>query len=781
MRPALLCLVALLATLAGNRVVESQRALPAKLQRCYSNDGRFVPSLPLNLQVVLDVLRKIERQTFTSLTMRTLSTALLKRFKLDGIVYSDDLPEREGVLRYAARGSQRAKNLMVERLIPGGDPTLVPEAYLRPDELCLLHFALSSTVWQRYDDTEEASCKPQLAERSAKEMSYRSISTPADRCPKESGVVLTRYNTVALGTVLAAIAAALEPQLVKTRLLLELPVDPDRAELEEDDFLVSREQVVNDRSSMWLQTVGITDTQIDNAWAATVAGDLAELAVYQGPLYESRMYLGATGFWNSTISPRVFYFWHDYDHFDFTRAEIIGGIDGLVIAKNLDKWLQRFGSLRLSQVLDMYYSEGGVVFDRKVKACRRADQFPLVGPKSTLEEQTYAASQVLAYLNSIAAMSDAALQGIVVNAVEHFVRYTEQSLFLEEQCRGPVKRAPRLELVLAFDGSWTRDYTSDFLAVLVEDFDVSAYGSRIGMVHGETGQWLLNVTSSPSDAHRAIYLLKNIEWPTDMKLHLVFESVLGYLDGFWAEKRHSKTIGDMGQAVVLLAPRITMSKAEVDLALSALRRLKDRHPEVYFLYYTCDSRVDALKRLVLSDEDQIVKTLRVDDISRLLAKVPMTLRPVGCNPNVPGVRLQLEDYVDPGESNVYRLHPDRRIKTKRVVVTLHGVGYGTLRVCWWNQWRATSKRTGTYCKALPLHGDVSLSDYNTCDENGNCPNTYIQVSNVTSLTKCTEFGCRSPEQVRYIIRMENFQCSVANAVYANVFLTAAALVIFTAF
>ena len=52
------------------------------------------------------------------------------------------------------------------------------------------------------------------------------------------------------------------------------------------------------------------------------------MAVYQGPIYGERMFLGATGFWNSTMRPRIYYVTHKYDNLDVTRAEIIGGIDG---------------------------------------------------------------------------------------------------------------------------------------------------------------------------------------------------------------------------------------------------------------------------------------------------------------------------------------------------------------------------------------------------------------------------------------------------------------------
>ena len=89
-----------------------------------------------------------------------------------------------------------------------------------------------------------------------------------ERCPKEGGVVLTRYGTVALGSVVAAIAAALEPQIVKTRLLMTMPLEEEQHDV---DVFLSRESI-SSRRSMWLKSVAISDTQVDNVWIATIAG-----------------------------------------------------------------------------------------------------------------------------------------------------------------------------------------------------------------------------------------------------------------------------------------------------------------------------------------------------------------------------------------------------------------------------------------------------------------------------------------------------------------------------
>ncbi|XP_058801781.1 uncharacterized protein LOC131670302 [Phymastichus coffea] len=778
MRAPSTLLLGLAILIIGESAVESFRALPNHLRECYRGDGSFAPKLPLNLRAILDVLRKVERRTRTSLTIRTLSAALVKRYKLDGVTYSGELPAREGVLRFAANGAQRAKQRIVQELMPGDDALLPADALTR-DERCLLHFAMSNTIWVHSESREESFCAPGPNERSlgnvapARSRSVRSIAAMADQsfdprshfCPKEGGVILSPYNTLALGSVVSAVAAALEPQRIKPRLLLDMPVDEDDGDVE---FVVPRDQI--DRS-MWLQSMASSEVQIDNVWIATISGELAELVIYQGPIYDDRMYLGSTGFWNSTIRPRIFYISHRTNNFELTRAEIVGAVDGLIIAKNMDSWISKFANLRLSQVLDMYYSDKGMVFDRNVKACQRGMQFPRVAPKVVMEEQTYAASQVLAYLNSKAAMTTQALQRIVARAVNSFSKYTDDYLFTEVQCRGRRRRQNKVELVVAFDGAWTRSYTADFLAALLDDFDVSIYGSRMGIMHGESGQWLRNMTDSPTDLYRTIDQLSTFSWPRKLELAAVFQSIQKYLDDSWERLIQNHTVANLGQAVVLLVPRITLDTEETQLAMTALKKLKSKHPETHFLYYTHASKVEMLRKFLLTEEDRIVDSMEIDDISRILATVPMTLRSAGCNKNLPGVRLQFEDYIYPSETIIYRLHPQWRIRAKRVPVTFHGVGYGTMTVCLWNQHKMNLKQTGKRCKALSLYGEISLENDYQCEENNKCPSTYFQIKNVTTNTRCAELDCRTPDQVRFIVRTESFQClSTSTTIYANLFL-----------
>jgi hypothetical protein len=101
------------------------------------------------------------------------------------------------------------------------------------------------------------------------------------RCPVEDGVVYTsRWGTVSPGTVLAAVAAALEPQEVEISLLL---TKPDQA---------------NDTDKMEkfdrYKTMPLS-VQVHNTWAATLAGKVAVDSLLAGPVTATRYGMDGPG------------------------------------------------------------------------------------------------------------------------------------------------------------------------------------------------------------------------------------------------------------------------------------------------------------------------------------------------------------------------------------------------------------------------------------------------------------------------------------------------------
>lgn len=188
------------------------------------------------------------------------------------------------------------------------------------------------------------------------------------QCPVENGVMRTIWGAVSVGPLITGIAAGLSPQTVAIRELLTL----------------SRS---NDQMARQVQ-VGF----VDNRWAATLSGDLAEVALLQGPVSQ-QIQVGGPGGWNSTSIPR-WYFLSQRDRLEMTDAEIRGDLDGLVLALNVESYRSRAQNLRLSQLLDMYYSQRGV-FSSNVSSCNRALNFAQVAPLAMMQAQTTAFSAVL--------------------------------------------------------------------------------------------------------------------------------------------------------------------------------------------------------------------------------------------------------------------------------------------------------------------------------------------------------------------------------------------------
>lgn len=197
-------------------------------------------------------------------------------------------------------------------------------------------------------------------------------SNAISQCPVENGVLQSPWGAFAGGTVIAGLAAGLERQQVNIRDLV--------GEDHMGHYRLARQQV------------GIT---VDNRFAATLSGDIAEAVLHQMP---NTVQVGANGAWNNSAVPH-WYFLSQRERLEMTDAEIRGGIDGLTLATNILQWRERAQNLRLSQVLDMYFSQRGIFGmtndETSVRACNRRNLFPLVAPMQRLRDQSFAFTTVL--------------------------------------------------------------------------------------------------------------------------------------------------------------------------------------------------------------------------------------------------------------------------------------------------------------------------------------------------------------------------------------------------
>lgn len=64
----------------GICLTESQFRIPNELKKCYVNNNIQDFHLPMNIRVLLDIIRKAERHTYTTMDMKTMSSSLMHRY-----------------------------------------------------------------------------------------------------------------------------------------------------------------------------------------------------------------------------------------------------------------------------------------------------------------------------------------------------------------------------------------------------------------------------------------------------------------------------------------------------------------------------------------------------------------------------------------------------------------------------------------------------------------------------------------------------------------------------
>lgn len=203
-------------------------------------------------------------------------------------------------------------------------------------------------------------------------------SNAVSQCPVENGVLQSNFGAFSIGNTINGIAAGLQPQQVTVRDVL----NPLNLGNFAQEYRMARQQ---------------QDTlRVDNRFAATLTGDIAEAILIQTPTANVRV--GASGAWNNTAIPN-WYFLTQRENLQMTDAEIRGGIDGLVLGMNIAEWRRQVQTLRLSQILDMYYSQRGVFGSQNpetsIRACNRRNLYPTVAPQNQLREQSIAFTTAL--------------------------------------------------------------------------------------------------------------------------------------------------------------------------------------------------------------------------------------------------------------------------------------------------------------------------------------------------------------------------------------------------
>lgn len=129
--------------------------------------------------------------------------------------------------------------------------------------------------------------------------------------------------------------------------------------------------------------------------------------------------------------------------YELTDGEILAGIDGILMGEQIKQWTQHNSRIRLSQILDMYYSVRGIrvrafeeiekkindkgishisIYDGITRACDRIKILRAIDNEK-LRNQTYYVAQILQYVASGVTVNDGMLRKHCEAAVNRFFDY----------------------------------------------------------------------------------------------------------------------------------------------------------------------------------------------------------------------------------------------------------------------------------------------------------------------------------------------------------------------
>nr|XP_050854964.1 uncharacterized protein LOC127065938 [Vespula vulgaris]XP_050854965.1 uncharacterized protein LOC127065938 [Vespula vulgaris] len=780
------------------------RTLSPSLRECYENkyllerDNR----LPHTLNTFIAILRKIENSEGLNMDLRSLSVAILHRFRQDGIRQNPSVVSQDGISPYAPTGHEFFRHAKTLRFIQG-NAILFPNNSITDIERCTLHFMLSSsinglergdeatvcrfansayrnirsidknntdntktniedvetlspeeieTITNKKDSTENAidpnSLYPELPPNHPDR--GRIFALPLlSKCPVENGVIKTLWGSISGGSILAGIAAGIQPENIVLRDILK------------DEIL---------------QSTYSSDVTLDNKWIATLAGDLAEVALMQGPIVET-LQVGVNGDWNSTAMPR-WYFLSASEKLQFTTAEIRGDLDGLILANEIKSWYSKIPNLRLSQVVDMYYSAPGL-FNSTIRACNRRSLFRYVAPNSTLSAQAYRASLVLSENLARATLQAPIIEKFSVKAANELSTYIPSSMNQDLSCQETDRlfdhTTVSVDLTIILDTNWPFIYLQPILAYILEHIDINQYNSNFTILNGYDGNIMINNTNtilnfySFNSSHytnitRGLNLSKSIK-------------ILKTLEYNKLNRERNEGIGGKASNVVLIMPyNAQLLQSDKEYCLEQLKYMRQEIPDTTVLILTYGSKdtwvnivensTSDLFAIGLGDNRDALAPL--DKLISRIKRIPKRLINTRCGANyVPlGSSNSFVDYVQPHGINFYRLHPNYFFSHDTTAkVKILGSGWAPLKVCTSRKLlhvNATEANLAASCMLINNNEhsvSVSCGDATFIHE---CQPLYLSVTANSSDTsyQCTDPSkCRFPHMIKYTISYENLVCT----------------------
>lgn len=498
----------------------------------------------------------------------------------------------------------------------------------------------------------------------------------------------------------------------------------------------------------------------------------------QGP-QKMQPAIGTDGNWNSTVLPR-WYFINSNVDVEYTRAEVRGGLDGLILSYQINELFTKWPSLRLSQVLDMYYSGRGLFYDRQYRACNRRTLLSSVAPNETMSAQA----------DSSALLLNTALTEVTLtfDTIEKFATQAAQGLltFIPSQLNGDLtcEQTDRaddhsqvsVDLTIVLDTNWPFESVQPILAHLLDNLEINQYNSNFTLINGHDGAFMINSTWDILD-----FFSFNASHYRNYTPGFDLPKTLETLNRLQLEKMNRERENGVGGArsnVILIIPYSSpFANADKEYCLQTIQRMREVMPDMTLLIATHGSK-DTWSDLVansnndlfsISTGDTQQSLTPFDNIIARVKQVPKRLINSQCGGDyiVQGSSGAFDDYAEPDRIVFYKLHPNYFYNSDTTYVPkvkIQGSSSQPLTVCSSRELlhvNTTENRAAASC--VTLRNDVHTIELSCTDASyiHECPPLYLAVAanNTNPTHQCIDPQvCRFQSMIKYTVSYENLVC-----------------------
>lgn len=229
-------------------------------------------------------------------------------------------------------------------------------------------------------------------------------------------------------------------------------------------------------------------------------------------------------------------------------------------------------------------------------------------------------------------------------------------------------KKPSVDLTLIIDGSRQKHENIQFISYISEIVDVSKFNSKISVIHGSSGEYLVNKTNSISTAFGQIRNFTG-NYPESVSMSRSFSNLIQTLSAETRLEESSGIIMSTSRVVLVISQSLRTTETDFQSARRMLEGSLLQFPDLYFVFITNDSPNfnELIKNVKIGDRKNHYHVIQSnqanqidfeDELLSFLKSVPKRVMATCGGTTANSLyRIQFEDYLSPYTDLVYRVNP----------------------------------------------------------------------------------------------------------------------------